>query len=196
MSVSPPYPAVRVIYGALGGNDDPRESPIIARLRALARDPAPARRAWLASPRALASQAVASGRTAEAIRLLERARLESPYPDPDTAASLSELRAIRRLEQRLEVRPNDAAALAELSKMYFVQELDERARECLRRVISLTPRNAEPHWLLGVSYHCHNEFDAAVAEYRITLSLHPGHRIAATYLPQAEAHLPPRDLDP
>ena len=180
-----------IVHGGLWGNDDPNESPLISRLRALARHPDQTRSAWLATTKARAHQTARAGHTAEAIRLFERARLESSFPDPDIELNLGELRTIRRLERHLEVRPNDTASLGRLSQMYFCQEVDARAYECALRYAAIAPNDPEPHVLMAINLHFQGKFQAAIDEYRSTLRLRPYDPRARCYLPQAEAHLPP-----
>jgi tetratricopeptide (TPR) repeat protein len=181
----PPAECARAIRGAPGDNFDAVESLLLVRLRALARHPAAAQRAWLASTKARALIASASGKTAQAIQLFERARAEIAFTDPDIEASLSELRAIRRLERRLELHPNDVRSLVGLAQAYYIQERDDASLDCLHRALRVAPDCAEAHSLLAAQLHSMGDYDAAVAEYRAALRLSPVDRRSAHYLPLA-----------
>src|SRR6266536_2853399 len=100
-----------VVLGSPGENGDGRDWPFVGHLRALAREPDSARRAWEHSLKARGLAAAREGRLQEAIRLLERARTATPWRDEEIESNLAELHAIRRLEKKLEMRPNDAPTL-------------------------------------------------------------------------------------
>src|SRR5437588_1136461 len=108
-----------VVLGSPGENGDGREWPFVGHLRALGREPDSARRAWERSLKARGLNAAREGRLQEAIRLLERARVETPWRDEEIEANLVELHTIRRLEKKLELRPYDATTLLALGKAYF-----------------------------------------------------------------------------
>jgi|GEM_PF-6643409 len=151
------------------------------RLRSLARDPAPARAAWQRSPKCRGLQAAREGHVVEAIRLLEQARHDAPWTDPEVEANLSELHAIRRLERRLEVRPNDINTLLELGKAYFSQERSDDSLRILRRAVDLAPNCADAHSLLAMELHMRGALEEAATSYRRALSLNPREFNAVVY---------------
>ena len=144
-------------------------------VRRAASDPAQARAAWRRTAKCRGLVAASEGRLAAAIRLLETARHEVPWRDEEIEANLAELRTIRRLERRLEVAPNDAAAVLELGKAYFSQERSEEALAMFRRAIALAPGLAEAHALLGAELHWRGQVADAEAAYRAALRIDPRH---------------------
>lgn len=171
-----------VVLGRPGDNDEPSEWSFVARLRALGRQPDTARRAWEQTHKARGLQAARDGRLQEAIRLLEHARLDIPWHDEEVEANLNEIRTIRRLEKRLELRPNDTPTLLQLGKAYFAQERGDDALECFRRAARVSPRFAEAHAMIGLELHFRGDLEAAEAAYREALAIQPGHNLAAAYL--------------
>ncbi len=171
-----------VILGSPGDNDEPREWPFMAYLRSLGRRPDSARRTWEQSLKARGLAAARAGHVVEAIRLLERARAQTPWHDEEIEANLSELRTIRRLEKKLELRPNDALTLIALGKAYFAQERGDDALACFRKAAQAAPRLAEAHAMIGLELHFRGELEAAEAAYREALRLQPGHQLASAYL--------------
>jgi tetratricopeptide (TPR) repeat protein len=171
-----------VILGMPGDNNEPSEWSFVAHLRALGRQPDTARRAWEKTHKARGLQAARDGRLQEAIRLLEHARTETPWHDEEVEANLNEIRAIRRLEKKLELRPNDAPTLLALGKVYFAQERGDDALDCFRRATKASPRYAEAHAMVGLEMHFRGELQEAEAAYRQALQLQPGHHLAAVYL--------------
>lgn len=181
------------IAGRPGSNDEPHEWRFIARLRALGRNPLPARRAWQESAKARGLAAARAGRVPEAIRLFEAARAQSPYPDEEIEFNLKELRLIRRLERRLELRPNDLAALLELGKAYFAQDRADEALACFRRATEIAPQSAEAHSLYALELHYRGQYDTCIEGYRTALRLMPGHARAAMFIQDALHQRPPGD---
>jgi tetratricopeptide (TPR) repeat protein len=171
-----------VILGRPGENLELREWPFLGRLRALGRCPDPARRAWEKTAKARGLSAAREGRLQEAIRLLEQARLELPWRDDEVEANLNELRAIRRLEKKLEVRPNDGPTLITLGKAYFAQERGDAALDCFRRAARAMPGSAEAQAMIGLELHFRGDAAGAEAAYREALRLQPSHPLAGTYL--------------
>jgi tetratricopeptide (TPR) repeat protein len=171
-----------VILGRPGENNEPREWSFVAHLRALGRQPDPARRAWEKTAKARGLAAARQGRLPEAIRLLELARSQTPWRDEEVEANLTELRAIRRLEKKLELRPNDAVALLTLGKAYFAQERGDDALDCFRRATKAMPSFAEAHAMMGLELHFRGDTAGAEAAYRAALRHQPGHQLAALYL--------------
>jgi tetratricopeptide (TPR) repeat protein len=171
-----------IILGKPGDNDESREWPFVAQLRALGRRPESARRQWEQTAKARGLAAAREGHLQAAIRLLERARVEAPWRDEEVEASLAELRAIRRLEKKLELRPNDALTLLALGKAYFAQERGDAALDCFRRAARVSPTFAEAHAMIGLELHFRGELQDAEAAYREALRLHPGHQLATLYL--------------
>ena len=171
-----------VILGRPGDNNDAREWPFMAQLRALGRKPDRACRAWEKTAKARGLKAAHEGRLQEAIRLLEVARSEAPWHDEEEEANLAELRTIRRLEKKLELRPNDAPTLLALGKAYFAQERGDAALGCFRRAVMVLPQLAEAHALIGLELHFRGATGEAEAAYREALRLQPGHHLAAPYL--------------
>ncbi|MGH2353813.1 MAG: tetratricopeptide repeat protein [Chloroflexota bacterium] len=171
-----------VILGMPGDNNEPREWQFVAHLRALGRQPEPARRAWEKTYKARGLAAARGGRLQEAIRLLEHARMTTPWHDEEIEANLGELRAIRRLEKKLELRPNDAVTLLALGKAYFAQERGDAALDCFRRAAKVAPTFAEAHAMAGLELHFRGETADAEAAYREALRLQPNHQLAALYL--------------
>lgn len=194
--VGPTYPSERrgpatmasntlrrtVILGRPGENLELREWPFVAHLRALGRQPEPARRAWEQTAKARGLAAAKQGRLQEAIRLLEQARTETPWRDEEIEANLSELRTIRRLEKRLELRPNDAPTLIAVGKAYFAQERGEAALDCFSRAARAAPTFAEAHAMIGLELHFRGDTGGAEAAYREALRHDANHRLAAMYL--------------
>src|SRR5919202_5861468 len=166
-----------VILGGPGENGDGREWPFVGHLRALAHEPDSARRAWEHSLTARGLAAARDGRLQEAIRLLERARAETPWHDEEVEANLAELHTIRRLEKKLETRPNDPTTLLALGKAYFAQERGDDALACFRRATTVAPHFAEAHAMIGLELHFRGNLAEAEAAYRETLRLQPGHRL-------------------
>jgi tetratricopeptide (TPR) repeat protein len=171
-----------VILGRPGENNEPREWHFLAHLRALGRQPAAARQAWEKTAKARGLAAARDGRLQEAIRLLEHARTETPWRDEEVEANLGELRAIRRLERKLELRPNDAPTLVALGRAYFAQERGDAALECFQRATRVAPRFPEAHAMTGLELHFRGETEGAERAYREGLRLQPGHQLAGLYL--------------
>lgn len=171
-----------VILGRPGDNNEPREWPFVAHLRALGRQPDSARRAWEKTPKARGLAAARTAHLQEAIRLLERARAEAPWRDEEIEANLAELRTIRRLEKKLELRPNDALSLLTLGKAYFAQERGDAALQCFRRAAKVSPNLAEAHAMSGLELHFRGDHQEAEAAYEQALRIQPGHQLARTYL--------------
>ncbi len=171
-----------VVLGRPGENNEPREWPFMAHLRALGRQPEAARQAWEKTAKARGLAAARAGRLPEAIRLLEHARTETPWHDEEVEANLGELRTIRRLEKKLELRPNDAPTLIALGRAYFAQERGEAALDCFRRATRVAPTYAEGHAMTGLELHFRGHAGEAEASYREALRLQPGHRLATLYL--------------
>lgn len=171
-----------IILGRPGDNNDSREWPFLVHLRALGRQPEPARKAWEKTAKARGLAAARQGRLKEAIRLLEQARYDLPWRDEEVDANLAELRTIRRLESKLELRPNDAPTLITLGKAYFAQERGDAALDCFRRATRAAPTYAEGHAMVGLELHFRGDRDGAEAAYREALRLQPHHQLAALYL--------------
>lgn len=171
-----------VVLGRPGENHEPREWPFMAHLRALGRQPEAARQAWEKTAKARGLAAARNGRLPEAIRLLEQARTETPWHDEEVEANLAELRTIRRLEKKLELRPNDAPTLVALGRAYFAQERAEAALASFRRATHVAPTYAEGHAMTGLELHFRGHTADAEAAYREALRLQPGHQLAALYL--------------
>lgn len=185
-----------VILGSPGDNNDGREWPFVAYLRALARQPETARRAWEKTAKARGLAAARAGRIQDAIRLLEHARTVTPWHDEEIDANLVELRTIRRLQKKLELRPNDPVALLTLGKAYFAQERGDDALECFRRAARVSPRFAEAHAMMGLELHFRGAHSEAEAAYRDALRVQPGHRLAETYLRDLLRGEPPGGAPP
>ena len=190
---TPPQPTLRrtVILGRPGENLELREWPFLSHLRAMGRQPEPARRAWEKTAKARGLCAAKKGRLQEAIRLLEQARTEIPWRDEEVEANLSELRTIRRLEKKLELRPNDSPTLISLGKAYFAQERGDAALDCFRRAAKAAPASAEAQAMIGLEMHFRGDTDAAETAYREALRIQPGHQLAAMYLRDLERGEPP-----
>ena len=171
-----------VVLGRPGDNYDLREWAFGLRLRALARRPEPARAAWEKTAKARGLAAAREGRLQEAIRLLEQARHDVPWRDEEVEANLNELRTIRRLEKKLELRPNDAPTLLTLGKAYFAQERGDAALDCFRRAAKASANFAEAHAMVGLELHFRGDTDGAEVAYREALRIQPGHQLATLYL--------------
>jgi len=171
-----------VILGRPGENSEPREWPFVAHLRALGRQPEPARKAWEKTAKARGLAAARRGRLQDAIRLLEQARSDTAWRDDEVEANLAELRAIRRIEKKLELRPNDAPALIMLGKAYFAQERGDLALDCFKRAAKASAGYAEAHAMIGLELHFRGDAAGAEAAYREALRLQPSHQLAALYL--------------
>lgn len=171
-----------VILGKPGENNEPREWPFVAQLRALGRQPDSARRAWEKTAKARGLAAARQGRLQEAIRLLELARSQTAWRDEEIEANLAEIRTIRRLEKKLETRPNDALTLLALGKAYFAQERGDDALDCFRRASKASPSFAEAHAMVGLELHFRGDAAGAEAAYREALRHQPGHPLASLYL--------------
>ena len=180
-----------IILGCPGDNYDMREWPFAARLRSLARQPDTARRAWERTAKARGLAAAREGRLQEAIRLLERARSETSWRDDEVEANLAELRTIRRLEKKLELRPNDAPTLLALGRAYFAQERGDAALDCFRRATRAAPGMAEAHAMIGLELHFRGDVAEAEAAYREALRLQPNHHLAKAYLADLQRGDPP-----
>src|SRR5687767_4135365 len=180
-----------VILGRPGENLELREWPFLAHLRALGRQPEPARRAWEKTAKARGLAAAKQGRLQEAIRLLEQARTETPWRDEEVEANLSELRTIRRLEKKLELRPNDAPTLIAVGKAYFAQERGDAALDCFSRAAKSAPAFAESHAMIGLELHFRGDTAGAEAAYQEALRLQPSHQLAALYLRDLQRGEPP-----
>jgi tetratricopeptide (TPR) repeat protein len=180
-----------VILGKPGENPDMREWPFVAHLRALGRQPEPARRAWEQTPKARGLAAAKQGRLQEAIRLLEHARTETPWRDEEIEANLTELRTIRRLEKKLELRPNDAPTLIAVGKAYFAQERGDAALDCFQRAAKAAPAFAEARAMIGLELHFRGDTAGAESAYREALRLEPSHQLASLYLRDLQNGEPP-----
>lgn len=171
-----------VILGRPGENSELLEWPFVAHLRALGRKPAPARQAWEKTAKARGLCAARKGRLQEAIRLLEQARTEVPWRDEEVEANLAELRTIRRLEKKLEIRPNDAPTLVSLGKAYFAQERGDAALDCFQRAVKAAPSYADAHAMIGLELHFRGDTTMAEEAYRAALRIQPAHQLAKLYL--------------
>lgn len=171
-----------VILGHPGENLELHEWPFLAHLRALGRQPAPAKRAWEQTAKARGLAAARQGRLQEAIRLLEKARMDRPWHDEEVESNLNELHTIRRLEKKLEVRPYDSATLIALGKAYFAQERGDAALDCFKRAAKASPANADAHAMIGLELHFRGEASDAEAAYREAIRLQPAHQLAQLYL--------------
>jgi tetratricopeptide (TPR) repeat protein len=180
-----------IILGRPGDNNELREWPFVAHLRALGRQPDSARRAWEKTAKARGLAAAREGRLQEAIRLLERARSETPWRDEEVEANLGELRTIRRLEKKLELRPNDAPTLLQLGKAYFAQERGDAALDCFRRAARAAPSFAEAHAMIGLELHFRGDQADAEAAYQEALRIQPSHQLAKLYLADLRRGDPP-----
>jgi tetratricopeptide (TPR) repeat protein len=180
-----------VILGSPGDNSEAREWPFVVHLRALGRQPDSARRAWEKTYKARGLAAAREGRLQEAIRLLEHARIETPWHDEEIDANLTELRTIRRLEKKLELRPYDAPTLLALGKAYFAQERGDAALDCFSRAARAAPTFAEAHAMIGLELHFRGQSAEGEAAYKEALRLQPGHQLAATYLRDLQRGDPP-----
>lgn len=171
-----------IILGKPGDNNELREWPFVAHLRALGRQPIVAKRAWEKTPKARGLAAAREGRLQEAIRLLELARNQTAWRDEEIETNLTELRTIRRLEKKLELRPNDAPTLLALGKAYFAQERGDAALDCFRRAAKASPSFAEAHAMIGLELHFRGDAAGAEEAYRTALRYQPSHQLAALYL--------------
>lgn len=180
-----------IILGRPGDNNELREWPFVAHLRALGRQPDSARRAWEKTAKARGLAAAREGRLQEAIRLLERARSDTPWRDEEVEANLTELRTIRRLEKKLELRPNDAPTLLALGKAYFAQERGDAALDCFRRAAKASPSFAEAHAMIGLELHFRGDQEDAEAAYQEALRIQPSHQLAKLYLADLRRGDPP-----
>lgn len=180
-----------VVLGRPGDNNDAREWPFVAHLRALGRQPEAARREWERTPKAKGLAAARAGRLVEAIRLLEQARTDLPWRDDEIDANLAEIRVIRRLEKKLELRPNDAMTLLALGKAYFAQERGEAALMCFQRAAKASPALAEAHAMIGLELHFRGDTAGAEAAYGEALRIQPRHSMAGQYLRDLRRGEPP-----
>jgi len=171
-----------VILGRPGDNSEPQEWPFVAQLRALGRQPEPARKAWEKTAKARGLAAAHHGRLQDAIRLLEQARCDTAWRDDEVESNLAELRTIRRIEKKLELRPNDAPALIMLGKAYFAQERGDLALDCFNRAARASSGYAEAHAMIGLELHFRGDVPGAEAAYREALRLQPSHQLASLYL--------------
>lgn len=181
----------RIVRGWPGGNDEALEWGLIAQIRSKGRHSNAARRAWQQTTKYRGLKAAGEGRVVEAIRLLEQARVEGRWPDAEVEQHLCELRIIRRLEKRLEVRPNDAAALLELGKAYFGQERADAALATFRRAVAVAPQNAEAHAMVALELHFRGDCDGAAREYEEALRLQPSQPLAVAQYAALLRGLPP-----
>lgn len=168
------------------GADGP-EWPFLRWLRRRGRCLESARQAWEETPKAKGLAAARAGQVGLAIKLLEQARRQAPALDRDLEDHLRELRAIRRLEQRLERRPNDAALLLELGRALFAQERGDDALASFRKAAEVAPRHAEAHALIGLELHFRGDYAAAGEAYRRALQLDPWQPLARQFLADAES---------
>jgi len=151
------------------------------RIREVGKDAAAAREAWLRSSKCRGLQAGREGHVAEAIRLLEEARHQIRWSDPEIDSNLAELRTIRRLERRLEVSPNDINVLIQLGKAYFSQERSDDSLRTFRRAADLAPNCAEAHTHLAMELHLRGAHEEAAAAYRRALDINPREFNAVVY---------------
>ena len=156
--------------------------PWIRRLWLLKRHPEEVRQAWLQTPKARGLAAAQEGRLPAAIRLLEQARRENTWADPDLDAHISELRAIRRYRRRLQNRPNDPEAMVELGKALMAQELADEALACFRKATVLAPTYAEAYTMVGLELQYRGDLSGAEEAYRQSLRCDPSQLAVRKYL--------------
>jgi len=135
--------------------------PWIGRLRSIRMRADVVRQAWLNTPKARGLAAAQEGRLPVAIRLLEQARREISWIDPDLDAHIAEIRAIRRYRRRLQDRPNDPEALVNVGRALMAQELADEALACFRRATILTPGYTVAHNLIGLELHYRGDLSGA-----------------------------------
>ena len=156
--------------------------PWIRRLWLMKRHPEEVRQAWLRTPKARGLAAAQEGRLPAAIRLLEQARRENAWADPDLDAHISELRAIRRYRRRLQNRPNDPEAMVELGKALMAQELADEALACFRKATVLAPTYAEAYTMIGLELQYRGDLTGAEEAYRQSLRYDPNQLAVRKYL--------------
>jgi adenylate cyclase len=121
----------------------------------------------------------------DAVDLTMRAKsiLNQP-PSPERMAQAQDL-----FEQALRIDPQLPAALVGLARTQAAQanthwstpstEQLARADEAVTRVLSAFPNNAMAHFVKGEVLRARKEFDAAIAEFEIAISINPS--LAAAY---------------
>ncbi len=117
-----------------------------------------------------------------AIRLLERARREAAWADPDLNAHIAELRAIRRYRRRLQNRPNDPEAMVELGKALMAQELADEALACFRKATILAPTYADAYTMIGLELQYRGDMAGAEEAFRQSLRYDPHQPAVRKYL--------------
>jgi len=175
-----PPVALAVAVAAARARDLETWSPF-SRIREVGKDVAAAREAWQRSSKCRGLHAAREGRVVEAIRLLEEARHQIHWLDPEIDSNLAELRTIRRLERRLEIRPNDVPTLLELGKAYFSQERSDDSLRTFQRAVALAPASADAHTHLAMELHLRGAHDEAAACYRRALGINPREFNAVVY---------------
>jgi len=166
-----------------------RALPVLGRLYRLAHDPRAIeelRERWANSALVRGRAAAQEGRWADALRLLEQARRERPWPDENLDADLNEIRAIRRLQQRLAARPNDPLLLVQLGRALMGQEQGDEALECFRRAVAVAPTYAEAHAMIALELHYRGDLEGARVAYEEALRLDPAQPLARLYYPDLQ----------
>ena len=69
----------------------------------------------------------------------------------------------------IKLRPHDVGAQINLGLVWNLERDPENAMQAFRRAIEIDPNNPYGHWNLAAVLADQNEYDAALAEYRITL---------------------------
>lgn len=86
---------------------------------------------------------------------------------------------IEEIEQKLKEDPNNPDLLDWLAFMYYSNNQMDQAIEIYQRALNLNYENETQHYYLGNSFYKMGNFDRAIEEWEVVVSLKPDSKIAA-----------------
>ncbi|MFQ5751754.1 MAG: tetratricopeptide repeat protein [bacterium] len=100
----------------------------------------------------------------------------------NTAAMENVHRTLERLQQKVEVNPEDLVSIDSLAVMYAIAGSYEKASELYERHLKLEPDNKDIKIALGLTYHNLKRTDEAIALIKEVLDKEPTYAFALFYL--------------
>jgi tetratricopeptide (TPR) repeat protein len=135
-----------------------------------------------------------NGYPGQAIPLLEKVQAWYPRANVDASYILGICyiqtkdypNARKAFAKMFDVPPDSAASYLFTARMLFRQEFDPIAEEYGQKAVTLDPKLALAHFLLGELYLYKSRVPEAIVEFQKELAINPGH--AATYYKLADAY--------
>jgi tetratricopeptide (TPR) repeat protein len=135
-----------------------------------------------------------NGYPGRAIPLLEKVQAWYPRANVDASYILGICyiqtkdypNARKAFAKMFDVPPDSAASYLFTARMLFRQEFDPIAEEYGQKAVTLDPKLALAHFLLGELYLYKSRVPEAIVEFQKELAINPGH--AATYYKLADAY--------